>query len=203
MGGPRAAHFRFGRHVHGRCRHRPRRNAGPHRPDPGHDHVKVGLRRPTVDNRERDRGGRTRSRNHPCRRRTGQGRGATCARDGQDVLPAIGRRAAYRGEDGDRESAPGPFDAISFPPDVRRGFRDIGDSHGMPMAIIGSERMTEDGDRVGRAPKIPKAVHETGSRIDSARRGRKRIRSCPGLREPVPASSASARSRPRAGAGHR
>jgi hypothetical protein len=43
---------------------------------------------------------------------------------------------------------------ISFPPGVYRGFRNVGDSHAILMAIIGSKAETQDGGRVAWAPQI-------------------------------------------------
>lgn len=65
-------------------------------------------------------------------------------------IPLTGRWAAYWGEDGSREIALDPFDVISIPPGVYRGFRNIGDSHGMLMAIIGSKEETQAAASPGR-----------------------------------------------------
>jgi len=83
-------------------------------------------------------------------------------------IPMTGRWAAYWGEEGDQEIELDPFDVISFPPGVFRGFRNIGDSHGLLMAIIGSKEATEDGGRVAWAPKILEASHETGLRVNAS-----------------------------------
>lgn len=81
-------------------------------------------------------------------------------------IPLVGRWAAYWGEDGDEEIELDPFDVISFPPGVFRGFRNIGDSHGMLMAIIGSKDTTGDGGRVDWAPSILEQSHATGLRVN-------------------------------------
>lgn len=83
-------------------------------------------------------------------------------------IPLIGRWAAYWGEEGDKEIELDPFDCISFPPGVYRGFRNIGESHGMLMAIIGSKEATQDGGRVDWAPKILEQSHQTGLRVNAA-----------------------------------
>ena len=83
-------------------------------------------------------------------------------------IPMVGRWAAYWGADGDQEIELDPFDVISFPPGVYRGFRNIGDAPGLLMAIIGSKQETEDGGRVDWAPQILKASHETGLRVNAA-----------------------------------
>ena len=83
-------------------------------------------------------------------------------------IPLVGRWAAYWGEDGDEEIELDPFDVISFPPGVFRGFRNIGDSHGMLMAIIGSKDTTGDGGRVDWAPSIIEQSHATGLRVNDA-----------------------------------
>lgn len=77
-------------------------------------------------------------------------------------IPLTGRWAAYWGKEGDKEIALDPHDVISFPPGVYRGFRNIGDSHAILMAIIGSKESTGDGGRVAWAPQILKASEETG-----------------------------------------
>ncbi len=82
-------------------------------------------------------------------------------------IPLVGRWAAYWGEDGDKEIEIDPFDVISFPPGVYRGFRNIGDAPGMLMAIIGSKESTSDGGRVDWAPKILEESHATGLRVNT------------------------------------
>ena len=83
-------------------------------------------------------------------------------------VPLTGRWAAYWGEHGDKEIEIEPFDVISFPPGVYRGFRNIGESHAMLMAIIGSKVETEDGGRVAWAPKIVEQSRETGLTVNAA-----------------------------------
>lgn len=83
-------------------------------------------------------------------------------------VPLTGRWAAYWGEKGDKEIEVGPFDVISFPPGVYRGFRNIGDSHAMLMAIIGSKQTTDDGGRVAWAPEILKQSEDTGLRVGTS-----------------------------------
>jgi mannose-6-phosphate isomerase-like protein (cupin superfamily) len=83
-------------------------------------------------------------------------------------IPLTGRWAAYWGEAGDKEIELDPFDCISFPPGCYRGFRNIGDSPGVLMAIIGSKQETGDGGRVGWAPEILRRSHETGLRVNAA-----------------------------------
>lgn len=83
-------------------------------------------------------------------------------------IPLTGRWAAYWGKDGDKEIALDLFDAISFPPGVFRGFRNIGDEPALLMAIIGSKEATQDGGRVDWAPQILAASHATGLRVNDA-----------------------------------
>lgn len=82
-------------------------------------------------------------------------------------IPLTGRWAAYWGEAGDKEIEIGPHDVISFPPGVYRGFRNIGDSHAILMAIIGSKETTGDGGRVAWAPEILEASAQTGLKVDA------------------------------------
>lgn len=83
-------------------------------------------------------------------------------------IPLVGRWAAYWGDEGEEEIELDPFDVISFPPGVFRGFRNIGDSHGMLMAIIGSKDTTGDGGRVDWAPSILEQSRATGLRVNEA-----------------------------------
>ena len=82
-------------------------------------------------------------------------------------IPLVGRWAAYWGAEGDKEIELDPFDVVSFPPGVYRGFRNIGENEGMLMAIIGSKETTGDGGRVDWAPKILEASHATGLRVNT------------------------------------
>lgn len=82
-------------------------------------------------------------------------------------IPLTGRWAAYWGAEGDKEIEIGPHDVISFPPGVYRGFRNIGDSHAILMAIIGSKESTGDGGRVAWAPQILQASEQTGLTVDA------------------------------------
>lgn len=82
-------------------------------------------------------------------------------------IPLTGRWAAYWGEAGDKEIELDPFDCISFPPGVYRGFRNIGTEHALLMAIIGSKEATQDGGRVDWAPSILEASHKTGLRVNA------------------------------------
>lgn len=77
-------------------------------------------------------------------------------------VPMSGRWAAYWGEGGDKEIVLEPFDVISFPPGVLRGFRNVGDSHAMLMAIIASKPGEEDGGRVAWSEKVLERARETG-----------------------------------------
>lgn len=81
-------------------------------------------------------------------------------------IPLTGRWAAVWGEDGDKEIEIEPFDVISFPPGIYRGFRNIGDAPAMLMAIIGSKETTGDGGRVEWAPSVLEASHATGLRVN-------------------------------------
>ena len=82
-------------------------------------------------------------------------------------IPLTGRWAAYWGEAGDKEIEIGPFDVISFPPGCYRGFRNIGDTHAMRMAIIGSKVETQDGGRVDWAPEVLARSHATGLHVNA------------------------------------
>jgi quercetin dioxygenase-like cupin family protein len=82
-------------------------------------------------------------------------------------IPLTGKWSAYWGETGDKEIIVEPFDVISFPPGIYRGFRNVGDEYAMLMAIIGSKETTQDGGRVAWAPQILEASHATGLRVNA------------------------------------
>ena len=83
-------------------------------------------------------------------------------------VPLTGRWAAYWGPDGKKEIELDPFDVISFPTGVMRGFRNIGSEYGLLMAIIGSKPETEDGGRVAWDEEILRRSHETGLRVNAS-----------------------------------
>jgi mannose-6-phosphate isomerase-like protein (cupin superfamily) len=83
-------------------------------------------------------------------------------------IPLTGRWVAYWGAVGDKEIEIGPHDVISFPPGVYRGFRNVSDSHGILMAIIGSKETTQDGGRVAWAPQILEQSQATGLTVDAS-----------------------------------
>lgn len=82
-------------------------------------------------------------------------------------IPLTGRWAAYWGEDGEKEIEIEPFDCISFPPGVYRGFRNVGEEKAILMAIIGSKPETGDGGRVDWAPAVLEESHRTGLRVNA------------------------------------
>src|SRR5436309_16133797 len=66
-----------------------------------------------------------------------------------EVFVALtGRWAVYWGDEGEQEVVLEPFDTISIPPGVMRGFRNAGPEHGYLMAILGGTRSEER--RVGK-----------------------------------------------------
>lgn len=74
-----------------------------------------------------------------------------------------GRWAVYWGDDGENEIALDPWDVISVPVGVMRGFRNIGDSHGYLMAILGGT----DAGRVSWAESVLARARETGLDLDA------------------------------------
>jgi quercetin dioxygenase-like cupin family protein len=82
-------------------------------------------------------------------------------------IPMTGTWVAYWGEDGSKEITLNPFDCISFPPGVLRGFRNAGDDYAMLMAIIGSKAAELDGGRVAWAPHILEQSEKTGLRVNA------------------------------------
>lgn len=77
-------------------------------------------------------------------------------------IPMSGRWSVYWGEDGDEEVILGPWDVISVPPGVMRGFRNVGDGHAYMMAIIGGT----DSGRVSWADSVLERARESGLGLD-------------------------------------
>ena len=79
-------------------------------------------------------------------------------------IPMSGRWVVYWGDDGEQEIELGPWDVVSVPVGVLRGFRNIGDSHAHLMAIIGGT----DSGKVGWAQSVLDRARETGLELDEA-----------------------------------
>jgi quercetin dioxygenase-like cupin family protein len=77
-------------------------------------------------------------------------------------IPMSGRWAVYWGDDGEQEIEAGPWDVVSVPVGVMRGFRNIGDSHAHLMAIIGGT----DSGKVGWAKSVLDRAEKTGLSLD-------------------------------------
>ena len=77
-------------------------------------------------------------------------------------IPMSGKWSVYWGEDGDEEVILGPWDVISVPPGVMRGFRNVGDGHAYMMAIIGGT----DSGRVSWATSVLERARESGLGLD-------------------------------------
>lgn len=77
-------------------------------------------------------------------------------------IPMSGKWSVYWGEDGDEEVILGPWDVISVPPGVMRGFRNVGDGHAYMMAIIGGT----DSGRVSWADSVLERARESGLGLD-------------------------------------
>lgn len=77
-------------------------------------------------------------------------------------IPMTGRWAVYWGDEGENEIELAPFDCVSVPVGVMRGFRNVGDEHGYLMAIIGGS----DSGKVDWAKSVLDRAEETGLRLD-------------------------------------
>ena len=77
-------------------------------------------------------------------------------------IPMSGKWSVYWGEDGDEEVILGPWDVISIPPGVMRGFRNVGNGHAYMMAIIGGT----DSGRVSWADSVLERARESGLGLD-------------------------------------
>ncbi len=81
-----------------------------------------------------------------------------------EVFVALtGRWAVYWGDEGEQEVVLEPFDTISIPPGVMRGFRNAGPEHGYLMAILGGT----DSGKVAWAKSVLARAKETGLGLDA------------------------------------
>lgn len=68
----------------------------------------------------------------------------------------------YWGDNGENEIVLGPWDTISVPPGVMRGFRNAGSEDGYLMAILGGT----DPGKVAWAPSVLERARQTGLALD-------------------------------------
>ena len=74
-----------------------------------------------------------------------------------------GRWAVFWGDEGENEVILEPWDVVSVPTEVMRGFRNVGDEHGYLMAILGGT----DAGRVAWAQRVLDQAAETGLSLDA------------------------------------
>ena len=77
--------------------------------------------------------------------------------------PFCGEWSIYWGEKGEEEIILGPWDTISVPPGVMRGFRNVGREEAYLMAILGGT----DAGRVNWAPQVLEQARQTGLQLDT------------------------------------
>ena len=75
-----------------------------------------------------------------------------------------GRWAVYWGDDGESQIELDPWDVVSVPVGVMRGFRNIGDSHANLMAILGGT----NAGKVDWAETVLARAADTGLALDAA-----------------------------------
>jgi uncharacterized RmlC-like cupin family protein len=82
-----------------------------------------------------------------------------------EVFMALsGRWAVYWGDAGEQEIVLEPWDTISVPPGVMRGFRNAGSEAACLMAILGGT----DAGHVSWAPEVLERAKQTGLGLDAA-----------------------------------
>ncbi len=74
-----------------------------------------------------------------------------------------GRWSVFWGDDGENEVILEPWDVVSVPTEVMRGFRNVGDGHGYLMAILGGT----DAGRVAWAQRVLDEATESGLSLDA------------------------------------
>ena len=81
-----------------------------------------------------------------------------------EVFIAMSSRwCVYWGDGGENETTLEPWDVVSVPVGVMRGFRNIGDEHGYLMALLGGT----DAGRVSWAETVLDKASETGLQFDA------------------------------------
>ena len=75
-----------------------------------------------------------------------------------------GKWAVYWGDEGENEVILGPWDVVSVPVGVMRGFKNVGAEHAFLMAIIGG---TNSG-KVDWAESVLERAAKTGLKLDEA-----------------------------------
>ena len=78
-------------------------------------------------------------------------------------IPMSGKWSVFWGDEGEEEVILGPWDVISVPVGVMRGFRNVGDSHAYLMAIIGGS----DAGKVTWAESVLRQANESGLALDA------------------------------------
>ena len=78
-------------------------------------------------------------------------------------IPLRSRFGIYWGDQGEEEIVLEPWDTISVPPGVMRGFRNAGTQDGYLLAILGGT----DAGHVGWAPQVLEAAKQTGLALDA------------------------------------
>ncbi|MEQ8235031.1 MAG: cupin domain-containing protein [Gammaproteobacteria bacterium] len=77
-------------------------------------------------------------------------------------VPLSGRWAIFWGPEGEREVVLEPYDVISVPVHVMRGFRNVGDTTAMMLAVVGGH----DPGRVGWPDSLKDLARASGLVID-------------------------------------
>ncbi len=77
-------------------------------------------------------------------------------------MPLSGRWAIFWGPEGDQEVILEPYDVISVPLHVMRGFRNVGDETAMMLAVVGGN----DPGRVGWPDSLKDMARDAGLVID-------------------------------------
>lgn len=79
-------------------------------------------------------------------------------------MPLTGRWQLFYGEAEEREVVLEQWDVCSVPPTVWRGFRNVGDTSGHLLAIVGGT----DAGRLTWAPQVVAEASERGARLDDS-----------------------------------
>ena len=78
-------------------------------------------------------------------------------------MPLSGRWSITWGDEGENEVVLEPWDTISVPPGVMRGFQNVGDDEATLLAIVGGA----DAGKVTWPARILEQARETGLQLDN------------------------------------
>lgn len=98
------------------------------------------------------------------RAKPGHGAGLHAHKTIETFMPLNGRWAIFWGDQGEQEIVLEPFDLISVPPGIMRGFRNVGTEEAYLFTVLGGT----DPGRVTWSPELVRQARERGWELDAS-----------------------------------